>query len=99
MEKIKYRNKTEKFVSCRPNRESELERIIIMSFIFFIVSIGLESMGGLEPDIGIKQLHSALFHKEVTDSIIKPVKETLYTGKSLVSWTRSFRNWMFGSAS
>ena len=59
-----------------------------------IVPIGLPQLGGMEPDVGILQLQSALFREEIIDELIKPVKETVAAGKSLLSWGRSFTDWM-----
>ena len=51
-------------------------------------------MGGVDPEIEIPRLHSALFQEEVTEEILKPVKETVSAGKSLVEWGRSFTSWV-----
>ncbi len=59
-----------------------------------IVAIGHEKYGGVEVDVGIAQLQSVLLQTEVTEDIIKPVKETMSAGKSFLNIGRSFGGWI-----
>ena len=67
---------------------------IFKILLLIIVAIGLPQLGGMEPEIGIPQLRSALFREEIIDELVKPVKETMAAGKSLLGWGRSFTDWM-----
>ena len=66
----------------------------ITFLLLIIVAIGLPQLGGVEPEVGILQLRSALFSEEIIDELIKPVKETVAAGKSLLGWGKSFTAWM-----
>ena len=67
---------------------------LILILLLIIVAIGLPQLGGMEPEVGIPQLQSALFREKIIGELIKPVKETVSAGKSFLGWGRSFTSWM-----